>query len=188
MSRTRLAAAGFIWGPGVFIAAWVIGGALTPGHSPVSDAISQLAAVGADTKHIMDLGFVVYGVGVISGAYALRSQLGRAATAAFVCNGVLTFGVWLTPLDRSVFVDVAHGVFAAAAYVALVTALLLAAREIPVGRNRDLVTALGGVVGLCLLLTAVVEPASGLFQRVGLTLADAWLITTGWQAITPTVP
>jgi hypothetical protein len=69
---------------------------------------------------------------------------------------------------------------AAIGYVTLAATPLLAARPLAVGGHRRAATlsvALGVVSGLCLVGT-LAGPAHGLLQRVGLTLGDAWLISS----------
>jgi hypothetical protein len=44
-----------------------------------------------------------------------------------------------------------------------------------VGRRRAVDLAAGAAAGLCLLLTTVVD-RDGLFQRLGLTVAQAWIV------------
>ena len=46
ITRRPWAALGLVAGPAAFITGWVVGGARTPGYSPVNDAISRIAAVG----------------------------------------------------------------------------------------------------------------------------------------------
>ncbi|MGB4746437.1 MAG: DUF998 domain-containing protein, partial [Candidatus Microthrix parvicella] len=49
---------GGIVGPAAFIGAWVAGTVVLDGYSPITDAISRLAAVGADTRWLMSTGFL----------------------------------------------------------------------------------------------------------------------------------
>ena len=52
--------------------AWAISGAATTArYSPVDDAISNLARIGAPTRVAMTLGFVVFGLGLIAFGLAL---------------------------------------------------------------------------------------------------------------------
>lgn len=173
-SLNRLAASGAIWGPATFIGAWVAGGLHTDGYSPIGDAISRLAAEGADTSTLMNAGFIGYGVGVTAAAWPLRFIIGKPAAAALATNAVLTFGVLATPLDRSESIDQLHAVFAGSAYAALAAAGLLAARHLSaVGypKASKLAMTVGSVTGVS-LFAVVFDVASGLFQRIGLTTSD----------------
>ncbi len=69
--RERFFVAGAIWGPGLFIVAWVVGGIAFVGYSPLEDTISELAAVDAPTRVLMTLGLVAFSVGVGTSAWTL---------------------------------------------------------------------------------------------------------------------
>ena len=65
-------------GPSAFVAAWAIAGARRDGYSPVDDAISRLAEVGASSRPVMNAGFVTFGVAVPTFAVAARAALDEA--------------------------------------------------------------------------------------------------------------
>jgi hypothetical membrane protein len=145
----------------------------------VSDAISELAAVGASTRWIMTAGFVVFGTAVpLYGWLALRAALPGRRWIALVVTGLATLGVAAVPLGRGT--DGLHGAFATLGYVSLALAPALASVEL---RRHDragaaawsLVAAGGAAV--CLLAT-LPGPAHGLFQRLGLAFGDAWILAT----------
>ena len=74
---TRVAALAGVVGPAAFIGAWSVGAAVTSReYSSIDDAISRLAAVGADTRALMTTGFVGFGVGLPVYAWALRRSSG----------------------------------------------------------------------------------------------------------------
>lgn len=176
--HTRRLAAGAIVGPAAFIASWVIGGVVLDGYDPLRDAISRLAAVGAPTAPILNGGLVAYGLGVGVAALALRRTIGRWSAGALAINALLTFGVLATPLDRSPSVDQLHSVFAGGAYVALAAASLLAAHEFrkrDSGRASRISAVVGAITAASLLATSLGE-FSGLFQRLGLTISDLWMM------------
>jgi hypothetical membrane protein len=174
----RAAALGGVIGPGAFIAAWAVGAsAAGSGYSPVDDAISRLAAVGADTRPLMNAGFVAFGIGLPLYGWALRHVVGGAAWLTAGATGLATLGVAATPLDRSATVDTWHGACATLGYVTLTATPLLAAGPLRRRGRRALATAgvaAGAVSGLSLALTAT-DLASGLFQRLGLTVSDLWI-------------
>ncbi len=147
-----------------FVAAWAALGAGAAGYDPTRDAISRLAALGAPTRVAMTAGLVALGAGM--GAYGLALRP-RPVWVLPVANGAITLAVAGFPLDGEV--DAAHGVFAGLGYVTL------AAIPAMVGRRRPLAVAVSAVSGLCLLLT-VVATRDGLFQRIGLTVAQAWIV------------
>jgi hypothetical protein len=177
----RTAALGGVIGPAGFIGAWVIGAAMTDApYSSVDDAISRLAAVGSDTRWLMTAGFVTFGVSLPMYAWALRSTIpGRAWITATV-TGLATLAVAAAPLDRSDMLDRLHGIFAGIGYVALAaTPLLAVAPLLALGHRRLARCGLtaGVVSAVALALTATGLP-TGLFQRIGLTVSDAWIIAS----------
>lgn len=178
-SRARSAWGG-IAGPGAFVSAWLIGGTRSRGYSPVDDAISRLAAVGASTRPLMSAGFVGFGVGVPVYASALRRSVPGPAWTTAIATGLATLGVAAVPLDASSTRDLVHGGFATFGYVTLAATPLLAARPLAAAGHRRAAKAsvvTGVMSGLCLVATAL-GPAHGLMQRLGLTLGDAWLVSS----------
>src|SRR5216684_8341678 len=61
-SVTRWLALGGVVGPAVFVADWAILGIVRPQYSPIHDAISRLAELGASTRPAMTAGFIVDGL------------------------------------------------------------------------------------------------------------------------------
>lgn len=179
----RVAALGLVLGPAAFIAAWAVAGPRMPDpYSPVSDAISRTAAVGSPERWLMTSGFLLYAAGSAAGSIALRRTVPGPAWIANAVNSAATVGVALTPLDRSAAVDGAHAVTATTGYVSLALTPLLAARPLADAGHTAAARASVGVaaaVGACLIATVGSNDASGLLQRIGLTVGDAWLIAAG---------
>jgi hypothetical protein len=148
-----------------FVTAWAVLGAGAGGYDPTRDAISRLAAYGAGTRPAMTAGLAVLAVGMILYGVALRPD---PAWVLPVVNGVCTAGVAALALDGDF--DAAHGVAAGLGYVTL------AAVPVAVGR-RPLSVAVGLASGLCLLLSVVLD-RGGLFQRLGLTIAQVWIVVS----------
>ena len=177
----RTSALGGVIGPAGFIGAWVVGAAATSApYSSIDDAISRLAAVGADTRWLMTAGFVTFGLSLPVFAWALRRTVPGRAWITATATGLATLAVAATPLDRSATVDRMHGIFAGIGYVTLAATPLLAAAPLLDMGHRRLARAgiaAGLTSALALALTATGLP-TGLFQRVGLTVSDAWIIAT----------
>jgi hypothetical protein len=177
----RTAILGGVIGPAGFVGAWVVGAALTSApYSSVDDAISRLAAVGTDTHGLMTAGFVTFGLALPMYAWALRSAVPGRAWITATATGLATLAIAAAPLDRSDAVDRLHGIFAGLGYVTLAATPLLAVRPLLAMGHRRL--ALSGLVAgiasaIALALTTTPLP-SGLFQRIGLTVSDAWIIAT----------
>ncbi len=179
--RVRVAALGGAIGPAMFIGAWTIGAAVTTReYSSIDDAISRLAAVGSDSRALMTAGFIGFGVALPVYASALRHVVGGTAWLTAAGTGIATLAVAATPLERSATIDTWHGVFAAVGYVTLAATPLLAVRPLLVQGHRALggfgVVA-GAVSAISLALTTTNLP-TGLFQRLGLTVADIWVATS----------
>ena len=181
-SAQRATAAAGVVGPAAFIGAWALGGVLLEGYSPVEDAISRLAARGADTAPLMTGGFVVFGLSMVAFSRFVRDAIGTFPALSVAATGLATLGVAATPLDTGV--DGLHGVFAFFGYATLAAAPLLAAPALR-GRWRLGSVIAGGLTAASLAAT-VLGPANGLFQRTGLTIGDAWLAAValgmgGWR-------
>lgn len=163
-----LARIGGVVGPVAFVAAWAVGGERTPEYSPVHDAISRLAEVGAPARPLMTAGFVAFGLAVPAFAAGARHRLGPASAAALAVAGIATLGVAALPLEAGVD-DTPHAVAATIGYAGMAAAPLLVR-----GRSRgDLAV---GVLAAASLVATAAGPAHGLFQRLGLGLVDAWIV------------
>lgn len=181
----RALAAGLVVGPTAFITAWAVSGAITPGYSPIRDHISDLAAVGATTRSLMNVGFAAFAVPVGTAAIPARRFLGAPAAVVLGANVLLTVGIALAPLGRSAEGDRAHAVVAALGYLALAAlgpsaAPTLAKRRPLIGRASVAV----GALSIACLGLSVVRPEAGLWQRAGILVTDAWLIAMGLRAAT----
>lgn len=178
--QRRSLAVGGIIGPVGFAAAWAAGAVLSDNLSPLHDAISRLAAVGAHTRPLMTAGFVAFGVGVPTYAAALRRAVPGPAWITATATGLATIAVALAPLNHSPTVDSLHAAFAVIGYVTLAATPLLAYRPLVRGGHHRLARLgliAGAVSGTALLLSSVGD-WNGLFQRLGLTAGDVWLVAS----------
>lgn len=178
---------GGIVGPVCFVAAWSLGAVATDtDYSSVDDAISRLAAMGGDVRWLMTAGFVVFGLSVLAFGLALRRRLAGWSWATAVLTAVATLGVAATPLDRSTTIDAWHAVFAVAGYVTLAATPLLAARPLLDQGHRALARSgvLVGTVSVVALVLSGTALPNGLFQRIGLTATDGWIVCLSWLGAT----
>lgn len=172
-------ALGGLLGPAAFIGAWITGAAVTEvDYSSIDDPISRLAAVEAPTRALMTAGFIGFGVGVSAFAVALRRRVPGPAWVAAATAAGSTVLVAATPLDRSDLVDRLHGLFAGLGYVALAATPLLAAPHLLRNRQRPLGVAgiAAGLLSAGALVVSLAGPPTGLFQRLGLTVTDLWIV------------
>lgn len=177
----RTLALGGIVGPAGFISAWITGALLSgPDYSSIDDAISRLAAAGADTRMIMNTGFTVFGVALPCYAMALRAALPGWAWVPAAATGLATLGVAALPLDVSASVDQWHGIAAGIGYVTLALTPFLAYQPLRSGGHDRLAFAglVAGVTSVVCLALSVAAEANGFFQHLGLTATDIWLIAS----------
>jgi hypothetical protein len=126
----------------------------------------------------MTAGFICFGVAVPVFALALRRELPGPAWVAALTSGIATLGVAAFPLHVSRAVGRLHGAFAEIGYLALALVPLLASRTLMrLGHRRSAYASMtiAATSGVCLAAIAQ-GTAKGLFQRVGLTVVDAWLV------------
>lgn len=182
----RVRCAGLIAGPAAFIGAWVVAGARTEGYSPVRDHISDLAAVGAPTRPLMNLGFTAFAVAIGLAASPMRRRVGTPGAVVLGANAVVSIAIMLAPLGRSTQGDQIHGVAAGLGYLVLAATAPAAAPALA-KRSRPMALTASAVGAMSLASLAgslVMKDRSGLWQRVGITTTDAWLITMGLLAVT----
>ena len=166
-------------GPATFVAAWAVLGARSTGYDPTRDAISTLAELDATTRPWMTAGLAVLGTGMVAYSQALRRGLGGPGWTAALANGVAALGVAALPLGSTF--DTPHGVAAGLGYATLAAIPVLTAPRLA-GRARRgwaaASTATGIVSGLCLAASVAGGWRTGLLQRLGLTIAQAWVVAS----------
>ena len=133
----------------------------------------------------MTAGLLVFGAGV--GAYSgeLRdSYPGGAGTAAVACAAG-AFGVALAPLD-SPLGGAVHATVAGLTYVSLAAVPLLASRS-QAARGQLQAATVSIVAGLataaCLAASTMLAERTGLWQRLGFLIGDAWLIASALRRL-----
>ena len=174
-----------IVGPLAFITSWLVSGAVTKEYSPVRDHISDLAAVDARTRPLMNVGFAVFTVGVAAAIGPLRALIGTPGSIAMGLNAGMSAAVAMAPLGTSPEGDRRHQVVAGVGYLALAA---LAPSAAPALARRSRRLAMAGVgVGVasmaCLTVSIIATERSGFWQRAGITATDAWLIALGAHAL-----
>jgi hypothetical membrane protein len=170
----RLGAACGIAAPVSFVGGWLVAGLRTPGYSPISEHISELARVGAQTRPLMTTAMVGFGVLAPVWAATLGRSLGSAKVRAGVtAAGLGTLAVAALPLGAP-YGDGPHAVAAGAAYVAMASSPLLAAPRLE-GRAR-VASYLTGVASATMLVASTLGGPSGALQRAGLGVVDAWFV------------
>lgn len=184
MIGDRAAAVCGVLAPASFVGAWLVGGAVQDGYEPLVDAISRLAAEGAQARPLMTGGLVAFGLLAPVWARTLGARLRSPALRGVVTlAGLATLAVAALPLTREggTTQDALHAVAAGTGYVAMAATPLVAA---PLLRRRGhrraaaLSVAVGTVSAAALVGTLLVgedgQVGSGGLQRLGLTVVDAW--------------
>jgi hypothetical protein len=128
----------------------------------------------------MTTAFVVFAGGLCCYAWAMRSTRLAPVSAAAAVSGLATIGVAAFPLHHSATVDSVHGVFAGTGYVTLAaTALGSAVVLTRLGSaSWARVAAVTGAVSAASLALTLLGSFGGLFQRLGLTAGDVWVVTS----------
>ena len=91
-------------GQAVFVAAWIVAGALDPGYSHAESGVSALGADDAENPWIVNGGFVVLGLSIAALGPALlgvlpRRTASRVAGALFVIAGLALASVAVLPIE-----------------------------------------------------------------------------------------
>lgn len=177
----RASALGLVVGPLVFVGGWAVLGASIDGFSPVGSAISEVAAVDSPRRWAMGSVFVFYGVALLIGSVALRRSGAGGSSTAAVVNGLAVWGVAAFPLHGSGRGDVIHGGFALLGYLSLSAMPLLAAGPLHDAGRRGAAVAsvVAGVACAGSLAATRVDDRTGLFQRIGTTTGNVWILAAG---------
>lgn len=172
--------------PIVFVVGWATLGASIDGFSPVRMAISDVAAVGSPRRWQMFAVFVAYGLLLLVGAWALRAAGAVGSAGAAMVNALSVWGVAAFPVDGSARGDGIHGLFAAIGYVTL--ALMPALAVAPLRRAGRTGAAVASVwVAVVVALTLIGSAGndrSGMFQRMGTTTGNLWMLAAGLALLT----
>lgn len=98
----RLATMG-VAGPFLFVVGIIVGGAVTPGYSHLSDPVSQLAATGQPYPFIQMTGFVLFGLAILASGLGLwmLPLSGKAARTGQVLLMIAGSSMVLTGLFRA---------------------------------------------------------------------------------------
>lgn len=198
-STARALAWAALAGQGVFIAAWIVAGALEPHYSHIEQAVSELGARTAAHPAIVNAGIAVLGASFAALGVALlpalpRRRAARVACGLFVAAGVAVVVSAVFRLDCGPYDDHCRALWRAGelswhqdahVWAAFAAQLLLAATPFALAAalwpTPTAVAALGsGVVGLALgLLTAGAHgagAADGLVQRAGVATLHLWIL------------
>ena len=178
-----------ILAPASFVGAWAVCGALREGYDPVEQAISQLAREGTPGRLGMTAGFVGFGVLLPVFARRLPSLVGagRALRISATVAGVSTLAVAALPLQREAGGpgDALHAAAAGVGYLAMAVSPALAVRPLARSGRRTAAGASAAVsaVSVAALVASRTTGSTGLWQRIGLGVVDAWFAAVAVQGL-----
>jgi hypothetical protein len=185
-------------GPVAYILLTVLLGLLQTGYDPVQDTQSELGAVDAPYRTIMNVvGFMGLGLAILAFAGAYGMVLG-SGWATWLVVGLLCLAgagmviVGFFPCDSGC-VDVTstgrlHGVFSMPGAIGLPAAAMVSgwvfSRDTRFGRGWPEASFVVGLLTLAsgpLIQAGIVENANGLLQRLGMWPALLWMSTAAWK-------
>lgn len=176
----RLGTACGLLAPVSFVAGWAVCGALRDGYDPVQQAISQLAREGTPNRLGMTAGFVGFGLLLPVFARQLPRLLdaGPALRTSATVAGLSTLAVAAFPLQRQAGGpgDAVHAAVAGIGYLAMAVSPALAVGPLARSGRRAAAGASGAVsaASALALVASLTTGPTGLWQRVGLGVVDAW--------------
>jgi hypothetical membrane protein len=174
----RLGALAGIAAPASFISGWVVGGARATSYDPLKDAISQLARVGAPTRPLMTAGFLGFSAFAPFWARTISGSLSEPRLKASIGAAVVgTLGVAALPLGAS-FGDGPHAAAAGLAYLGMAVTPAIGGRALARDGHQRSAQASYVVTGIsgAALVASLTGAYDGGFQRLGLTVVDAWFV------------
>lgn len=199
--RVRFLACTALVAQAVFIAAWIVAGALEPGYQPADQTVSQLGGREGEHPWIVNAGFLAWGAGFVALGWALMYSLRpkpwwRVSPLLFALCGVCAAAFAFLPLDCSVLADPGcearrdAGLLSWRHYghdwVGLAFQLLLMLTPFTIARSQwpsrlGRLTLLNGVIGVVLgvatFLSFHAEGAPyGIYQRLGLGVVHVWVL------------
>jgi uncharacterized protein DUF998 len=189
-------------GQALFVASWVIAGALEPHYTHVEQGVSELAAANAAHPAIVTAGIVTLGLSLVALAIALGLVLPRRRAlpvALFAATGGAILLTGLFPLDCGIGTDRhcralweagrlswhedAHLWSDLAAQSLLLLTPFALARALWPGTAAAQALAAGaigvGIAAIPLIAYGVPGSAGGLIQRAGLGVVHVWVLIVG---------
>lgn len=183
-----------------YVGTTLIGGAIVPGYSHVSDSVSSLTSPGAPFREALAVGFAAYNVGVVALGVALPRAMRTPTVPVRVAGWLLVAcgvaGVLMLepfpqdPMDAELTTGgMVHIVLAGVSAITLVAATILAA----IGWRKDThwsrLRTFSIVAGVAILATGgvgaafVTSPVFGLLERTTQLSFLSWFAAIGVVAL-----
>jgi len=200
-----------IFAPVVYVVTVVIGGAITPGYSHISQYVSELIQTGAPKKVILDPLFALYNILVILFGIGLfqyvrgvqrheRKLVGTLGAITLVIEGLAGFLTLFFPQDpigsQITTTGTMHIILASVSSLTTMLSMLLLGlwfRTIPTLRDLGLYSFIFLSVvfvsgGFAARTIANSSPFNGLIERVTIGGFLLWLLVIGWRLYFSEVP
>jgi hypothetical protein len=193
MNRNIFFVCGMLF-PVVYIIMTILGGALRPGYSHISDTVSELLSPGAPNKSLLIIFQIthallgsLFGIGVLQFVRGSEHNalIGRIGAGMIIAVGVATIATAIFPQDASgappTFAGVLHGilVFGVLVPFTILSTLLIGiwlkqADIFPWFRTYSFIT-IGASILLAGLAGATLDtPIMGLTERLGVLAGFQW--------------
>lgn len=197
----RLLACG-VWGPAIFVAAFLIEGATRPGYSAWVDYVSDLSlGTGGwmQTANFLVGGWLMLGFAVALTELVPLRRVPASAPPLFAALGLSMIAAGAFHDDPVTAVGTAHGHLHFLVSVAIAgsgaAACFVLARPIDTRRRPDwwslFSVATGVLVIACFagsLAPSWLDALPGLTQRIALVLGAVWTVLLAWRLMRPTEP
>lgn len=187
--------------PFVYIFMYIIGGALRPGYSHLSDSVSELLSPGAPNKPLLDilnftfaLLYTLFGIGVIQ--FVIKSELGNPVgyigAGLIIAVGLASMGSAIFPQDATGTPATLPGrlhlifVFAVQIPGAILSTILMGIWFRQTGMFPGFATYSFISAGVIVLTGVLAGPAMGtrimgLVERVSALAVHQWIFVFAWM-------
>jgi hypothetical membrane protein len=187
--------------PFVYIFMYIIGGALRPGYSHLSDSVSELLSPGAPNKPLLDilnftfaLLYTLFGIGVIQ--FVIKSELGNPVgyigAGLIIAVGLASMGSGIFPQDATGTPATLPGrlhlifVFAVQIPGAILSTILMGIWFRQTGMFPGFATYSFISAGVIVLTGVLAGPAMGtrilgLVERVSALAVHQWIFVFAWM-------
>lgn len=195
MNRRLLTLCGLI-APALFVFTALLGGAIHPGYSHMSDAVSELFSPGSPNRFLLSVFYslfavllVLFGIGLLQivRRYESSQRIGILGALAFIAVGVLNFmtatlfpqDAWMSP--PTVFGEmhiILHGVISVLSilYILLLGIWIYRAGVAPFFMPYSLFTIAAAVLTAAWFIENYGTPIMGLSERVTALVGFQWMI------------
>ena len=187
--------------PFVYIFMYIIGGALRPGYSQLSDSVSELLSPGAPNKRLLDilnfifaLLYTLFGIGVFQ--FVIKSEhgnlIGYIGAGLIIAVGLASMGSAIFPQDASgspaTLAGKLHLIFVFAVQIpgSILSTILIGIWFRQTGNFSGFATYSFISAGIIILTGVLAGPAMGtrimgLVERISALAVHQWIFVFAWM-------